>query len=101
MEIRRGTTPTISIDVDFDTSLIESIYITLSQNASTVIEKSLMDCSFTENLIEVILTQEETLLLKANKIANIQARIKLRNGIVVSNEIQQILIQPILKEGMI
>lgn len=39
----RGTTPTLEFTLPFDTSLIAEMYITLTQNGTTMLEKTLSD----------------------------------------------------------
>ena len=41
----RGTTPTLEFTLPFDTSLIAEIYVTMTQNGKTVLEKTLSDCN--------------------------------------------------------
>ncbi len=39
----RGTTPTLEFTMPFDTSLIAELYITITQNGATALEKTLSE----------------------------------------------------------
>ena len=60
----RGTTPTLEFTLPFDTSLIAEMYITLTQNGTTTLEKTLSDCNCSGTSVSLTLTQEDTLGLR-------------------------------------
>ena len=60
----RGTTPTLEFTLPFDTSLIAEIYVTMTQNGKTVLEKTLSDCNCSGTSVSLTLTQEDTLKLQ-------------------------------------
>lgn len=95
----RGTNPIIRLQVELDTSLIEDVYVTFSQD-NVNIEKTFEDCTISEGVIAVNLTQDETLSLKVG-IVQVQARIKLSDETLLATEIFNIPVQKILKEGVI
>lgn len=49
----RGTTPTLEFTLPFDTSLIAKMYITMTQNGKTALEKTLSDCNCEAYLVDV------------------------------------------------
>lgn len=96
----RGTTPTISYTLAFDTSLIEAAYITI-RSKDVEVEKSIKDCVLSENTISATLTQEETLKLPPSQIATVQLRVRTKAGDASATPKLQIKVEDILKEGVI
>ena len=52
-------------------------------------------------MVAVKLTQEETLLLQENKNLKVQVRVRLSDGTAFANEIENIKVGSILKDGEI
>lgn len=102
MEIRRGTTPTICIEIpdEIDTSKITAAYVTLNQDG-TELEKNIEDLTITDQVLSFVLTQDET--LEFNSLINgwVQIRIKLSNGTALASQKETLKILPIIKEGTI
>ena len=99
--IIRGTTPTFQINLDFDSTLIKTFFITFVQNDEVVIEKDLTSADIKHDMVAVKLTQEETLLLQENKNLKVQVRVRLSDGTAFANEIENIKVGSILKDGEI
>lgn len=99
--IIRGTTPTFQINLDFDSTLIKTFFITFVQNDEVVIEKDLSSADIKHDTIAVKLTQEETLALDDTKSLKVQVRVKLRDETAFANEIENIKVGSILKDGEI
>ncbi len=99
----RGTTPTLEFTLPFDTSSIEEMYITMSQNDKVVLEKAMADCSCSGKAITLNLTQEDTLKLeqKPDAQAEIQIRIRTKEGEALASDIIRVYVGRILKEGVI
>lgn len=98
----RGTTPTLIFKYKFDLSAlnVEAIYITFTQNDQTILEKKLDEVDIKKSTISVNLSQEETLLFKANDIIFIQTRLKI-DGHAYASTVIRTNMQDILKEGVI
>lgn len=96
----RGTTPTLSFILPFDTGHLTDGWVTISQAGEIVIDKQLSACSCEANKVRVKLTQEETLQL-ADRITYIQLRVKTNDGDVLASEIITTEARKILKEGAI
>ena len=99
--MRRATTPTIKIDIDKD--LTEYFYrVAFKQKGLKTIVKDQDDCTLSEDgkLIEVPLTQEETLSFYANNKVMVQVRYG-KNGIVCATNIVTIDIRDILDEEIV
>lgn len=109
MQIIRGTTPTIEITVknELDFSTIQQVWVYISQQKKTKVDKLISDVIFdTENSkISVTLSQEDTLGLKANDNANIttlfQIRLLLNDGTALATVAKEVDVIEIYKEGII
>ena len=71
----RGTTPTLEFTMPFDTSLIAELYITITQNGATALEKTLSDCNCNDTSASLTLTQEDTLSLEQKPHSNSEIQI--------------------------
>lgn len=98
--MRRGTTPTLTFNMPFDSTGVENIYITFVQGREMVLEKTLADVVWNEKAIELELTQEETLNFKTGMI-EIQLRVKFEDGTVMASDLIYTTAKAILKEGAI
>lgn len=99
--IYRGTTPIFEIPLNFDTKLIEKIYITFMQKDEVVLEKDITACQLQSDTINVLLTQEETLSLKCTCLIAVQARAKLTDGTVLVSPIEYFTVNDVIKGGVI
>ena len=100
--MRRGTTPTISINVKgCDISDFETIYVTFKQG-KTEIEKTGEELQMSGNQISILLTQEDTLAFSGmGKDVSVQIRAVTADGTAVASNIQTLRVDDILKEGVI
>ena len=69
----RGTTPTHTFALPFDTSAVKSAKVIYVQSDAVVLEKT--SCTMDGNTLSVRLTQEETLKFDCKKNVEIQLRI--------------------------
>lgn len=99
--IVRGTTPYVSFTLPFDVSILKNAYITFSQNDNVIVEKNLSDCIKNQNVLEVKLTQEDTLKFKALNNVEIQIRGITNEGEAIASEIRRTYIYKIHKDGVI
>ena len=97
----RGTTPKLEFTIPFDTGQLAEAYITISQKGSIVIDKPRSEIICDGNVMSLHLTQEETLKLKANSIAEIQIRVRTNSGEALASNIIQVSTERILKDGEI
>ena len=102
----RGTTPTHIFKTNADLSEgVSELYITYEQG-TTVVEKTLSDCTIdTEDgvsSITVTLTQNETLsFADSGYVADVQIRVKFNDGTALASNILRVPISKILKDGVI
>lgn len=99
----RGTTPTLEFTMPFDTSLIAELYITITQNGATALEKTLSDCNCNDTSVSLTLTQEDTLRLEQKPYSDNEMQIRVRTvaGEVLASNIMRIYVGRILKDGVI
>lgn len=97
----RGTTPTLEFTLPFDTLLLAEAWVTLSQNGSEVVNKTLEDCSCEGRKLTVRLTQEDTLKLRSDINTEIQIRARTHEGDALASNIITASTNRILKDGVI
>lgn len=101
--LQRGTTPTHSFTLpdELKDASISSLYVTYKQNDGTVVEKSVDELSVSDGTVSVDLTQDDTLLFKANKKASVQIRLKLSSGQAFASDMIDLEVRDVLKDGVI
>ena len=99
--ISKGCTVGNSFTVPFTKDEVVALYITYQQRGKTVIEKTLDDCSFGDNFVSIILTQEETLMFESLVKVRIQIRARLKDGTATKSKIIETDVDTLLKDGVI
>lgn len=96
----RGTTPTLEFALPFEVDLIAEAYVTISQNQSVVIDKSLSELTCAGKTLTVKLSQEDTLKLQQSefKPAEVQIRVRMKSGDALASDIMRLHVGRILKE---
>lgn len=97
----RGTTPTLEIELPFDSSELSEMYITLSQNKEVIIDKDISECVCDGVIVTLRLSQEDTLKLSDRYNTEIQIRAKTQLGDVIASDIMTVPTYRILKDGVI
>lgn len=97
----RGTTPTLSFKLPFNTSDLSAAWVTLAQDGRVIIDKPMSDCVLEGNVLAVTLTQEETLKLTAENRTEVQLRVKTTDGIAMASTIWRVETEKILKDEVI
>lgn len=104
MQLTRGTTPTITINVknEIDLSAITSIWVYISQKNKVVVDKELTDVTIDaeHRVITVRLEQDDTLALKAGE-ALFQIRLLMSDTTALATTAQKITIIEVYKDGVI
>ncbi len=100
--IIRGTTPPIRFSFSYVNPLeMTAAFLTIRQSSVTI-EKDLSSASsVTDAMIEWQLTQEETLVLEAGRLAQVQCRYRFESGAVGASRIYDENVYAVLKEGEI
>ena len=104
MELIRGTTPTIEINIltEIDLNQVSEVWVYISQQNKVKVDKKIDDVSFDyeHRKIFVTLSQQDTLDLKAGT-ALFQIRLLLQNGTALADIASEIEIYEIYKPGII
>ena len=102
MEIRRGTTPTICIELpsEIEPENITAAYVTMNQDGQEI-EKALEDLTITDSFLSFDMTQEET--LNFNSLINgwIQVRLKMADGTALASQKEPLKFLPVIKEDIL
>ena len=98
--MHRGTTPTNIFRTDVDLTNASVLFITYKQNGKVILEKTIDDVSIHGEMVEVRLSQRETLLFSEG-IVTIQIRAKFQDGSVIASSLIRTNAREILKEGEI
>lgn len=76
----RGTTPTHTFVLPFDSSLVEKAMVIYAQNDVEVFRKEVPDCHLEGNELRCTLTQEDTFKLSCSHNVQIQLRVLTTDG---------------------
>lgn len=97
----RGTTPKLEFTLPFDTDTLAEVFVTLAQNNTIVVEKSLKECECDGKTLSVRLAQEDTLKLDCDYNTEIQIRAKTTMGEALASNVITCDTGRILKDGVI
>lgn len=88
--MRRGTTPTHTFTLPFDSSIIQKIRIVYAQQGRVVLTKTGDDVTISGNVAKTILTQQETLAFSCARPVEIQVRVLTIAGDVQNSDIVRV-----------
>lgn len=97
----RGTTPTHTFILPFDTALIQKIMVIQAQNDQELFHKELEDCVCAGNEVKLKLTQEDTLKFDDGPYAQIQIRVLTVDGNALASVIQRVGVQKLLNDEVL
>lgn len=104
MQLIRGTTPTIIINVknEIDLHQVAEVWIYISQQNKVKVDKQLEDTTFDyeERTMTVTLSQDDTLVLKEGE-ALFQIRLLLMDGTALATLASKVDVKPVYKQGVI
>lgn len=102
MEIGRGCTPVIKVKVSVDTEYIKICRAAFAQRGQVVLVKEIGNgVEKSENIIEVRLSEEDTLLLDDTTDVDFQLRIGFEDGSRAKTKVFRLLVGRILEDGVI
>ena len=105
MQLIRGTTPTIIIEVqtDIDLTQVAEVWIYLSQQNKVKVDKELSDVTFDyeHKTMTVTLSQTDTLALKADTDTLFQIRLLMDNGTALATLASKVTVKEVYKGGVI
>lgn len=97
----RGTTPTLTYTLPFETRDIERLWIAFAQRGREVLLLDAERCTIDGNKVVTKLTQEETLTLQQNATVEMQLRVLMVDGTALASRIITCPVNRILKDGVI
>lgn len=98
----RGTTPSITFNLPFDTSTVKNCEVYFGQNDSLLFTKGIDDCVLSGTTLTVTLSQADTLMFDEDeKKMQMQIRFVFNNDTVDATDILKGSIGRILKDGEI
>lgn len=97
----RGTTPTHSFTIPFETNLIKEVRVIYSQRGNIILEKKTEDCILEGKQIVVHLTQEETFSFSHTLPVELQVRVLTIEGTALACTIKQIDVDKVLSEEVL
>ena len=83
----QGTTPTHRFNIPLDAATIQRVRVTYAQQDKVLLVKEDSDCRVEGNVIELKLTQEETLLFDEFSSVQIQVRVLTAGGDALASEL--------------
>lgn len=83
----RGTTPTHTFYLPFDTQQVRALCIAYAQRGEILLKKSAADCTLDGDSVRVRLSQEETLRFTAGDRVQLQLRVLTENGDVFASRV--------------
>lgn len=95
--MRRGSTPTHTFKIPFDTSLLAQARIVYAQLCNVVLVKTGEDLVMEGNTIKTRLTQEETLAFNCSHPVEIQLRVLTQAGDVQNSDIVKVSVKRCLE----
>ena len=83
----QGTTPTHRFTIPFDAAVISKVRVTYAQREKVLLTKDETECSLDGNVIELKLTQEETLLFDEFSSVQVQVRVLTTAGDALASDL--------------
>lgn len=88
--MRRGTTPLHTFTLPIAASSIAKLRVTYAQQGNIVAEKTEADATLEDNIVQVTLTQEETLKFRDTRDVEIQLKVLTTGGDALVSEIWRV-----------
>ena len=99
--MRRGTTPTHTFTLPFDTGMVAKANILYAQDEEVKIKKTEADATMDGKVISVKLTQGDTLLLDCKKAVEIQIRVLTPGGDALNSDIIRVPVERCLENEVL
>jgi hypothetical protein len=99
--MRRGTTPTHTFRLPFDTSSIKELFIIYAQSSHLTeakVVKSKEECTLHDDTVTVTLSQEDTLSLSHSIPVKIQVRVLTHDNKALASKVIERSVKPCLDD---
>lgn len=97
----RGTTPTHTFVLPFDSVMVAEVMVIYAQDNEEVLKKDTYDCEKDGNEIRVTLTQEETLTFDHSRNVQIQIRVLTTGGQALASTIYTADVENVLNDEVL
>jgi hypothetical protein len=97
----RGTTPTHTFKLPFDSFMIKDVRVIYAQNDVEVFHKDIYECELDGNELRVTLTQSDTLKLNHRCTVQIQVRVLTTDDVAMASNISTISVGQCLNDEVI
>ena len=88
--MKRGTTPTHTFTLPFETSLLKTVRVVYAQLGQVILVKTGGDLNLSDNTVSVKLSQEDTLRFNCSHPVEIQIRVVTLLGDVHNSDIKRV-----------
>jgi hypothetical protein len=96
----QGTTPTHTFSLPFTANNVRDVMIAYVQNREVIFRKETKDCVFTDNKIQVDLTQEDTFSLSHLSLVTIEFMALTSNNKVVGRKFNDIKVEETVNKAV-
>lgn len=97
----RGTTPTHTFELPFDTALLKEVKVIYSQDDKQIFCKRAKDCELDGCFVRLRLTQEETFMLDCKKQVQIQIRVLTLNDDALATDVITVSVKKCLDDEVL
>ena len=97
----RGTTPTHTFNIPFDSSLVKECRVIYAQNNEVLFTKTTKDCVLANKSVKTTLSQEDTFKFDCTKCVQIQLRILTAEGEALASVIEQVGVAKCLSDEVL
>lgn len=98
--MKRRTTPTHEFVIPFNTSIINRLRITYSQNDTIVLTKELEDCELGDKIITTVLSVQDTARFSSKDLCDIQLEVYTSNDESLQSDIFTVSVDKCLNNGV-
>lgn len=97
----RGTTPTHTFKLPFDTEMVRNAMVIYAQNDVVVLEKEAQDCAMQGDEISVTLSQNDTLKFDCHSKVQIQLRVLTMGGDALASDVYVVSVGKCLNDEVL
>ena len=97
----RGTTPTHTWEIPFDTGMVKRLRVIYGQNKKPLFIKEKEECVIKDGILSVTLSQEESLMFDSQYYAQVQVKVLFENGTTMETPITEFVVHDTLDEEVL
>ena len=97
----KGTTPTHTFTLPFDTSMVEKVRIIYAQGENVVLVKETKDCNLDGMEVRTTLTQQDTFNFDDCDCVQVQIRVLTKGGDALASVIKRVGVSQVLDDEVL